>query len=549
MSQPVYSFPGGLHLADHKAESNTSPIESMPLVARYWVPLRQHAGLPAEPVVAVGDLVLKGQLIGARGGRVSAAVHAPTSGQVTAIALHSLAHPSGLTDWCIAIEADGRDAAVAMTPLPWRERPLSELRANLVDMGLAGLGGAVFPSQIKLETGQVEIETLILNAAECEPWITCDDRLMRERAEAVLGGAEVMRHLLGSRELLVGIEDNKPEAISALDQAARKLAAQAKIVVLPTRYPSGGAKQMIQLLTGLEVPTGKLSTDIGIQVFNVATAHALYRAVELGEPMLSRIVTITGHVSRPGNYEVRLGTPIDAVLKQAGGALPGATGHLIGGPLMGFDLDSTQAPVTKAVNCVIVTHDALFPSRPGAMPCTRCGLCAQACPASLQPYEMYINAKAKNLDKAKAYHLADCIECGCCSYVCPSHIPLVDYYRFAKGELAGRERDQQAAELARERHEFHLFRQEREKQEKAERLGKKTSERVDTGSASSEDPEAARKKALLEAAIEKARKAKAEATPANTDNLTPEQQAEITQIEARRAAQAESGKHPVVEKS
>jgi electron transport complex protein RnfC len=245
-------------------------------------------------------------------------------------------------------------------------------------------------------------------------------------------------------------------------------------------------------------------------------------------------MTVTGHVARPGNYEVRLGTPIEEVIQLAGGELPGASGYLIGGPLMGFDLDSLHAPVTKGVNCVIVTHRALFPPRPGAMPCTRCGLCAQACPASLQPFEIYLYAKAKNLDKTRAYHLGDCIECGCCSYVCPSHIPLVDYFRFAKSELANRDRDHQASELARDRHEFHLYRLEREKQEKAERLGKKASERLDAGSVAADDPEAARKKALLEAAIERAKQAKEAAAPANTDTLTPAQQTEIDAIEARR---------------
>jgi electron transport complex protein RnfC len=536
MTQPIYSFPGGLHPADHKAESNTAAIVTMPLSKRYLVPLRQHAGIPAEPVVEAGDRVLKGQMIGARAGRVSAAVHAPTSGRVAAIELHPLAHPSGLDDWCVVIEADGRDEAVEMTPLAWRDAPRWELRDRLAEMGLAGLGGAVFPSHVKLEPGLVEIETLILNGAECEPWITCDDRLMRERAAEVLEGAEIMRHLTGARDLLIGIEDNKPEAAAALAAACAAAGSTARLVVVPTRYPSGGAKQLIQLLTGVEVPSGKLSTDIGIQVFNVATAYALQRAVELGEPLVSRIMTVTGHVARPGNYEVRLGTPIEEVIALAGGALPGASGHLIGGPLMGFDLDSLHAPVTKGVNCVIVTSPALFPPRPAAMPCTRCGNCSLACPASLQPFEMYFQAKAKNLDKAKAYHLSDCIECGCCSFVCPSHIPLVDFFRFAKSELAARDRDKQAAEVARERHEFHAYRLEREKQEKAERLGKKASERLDAGAVAPDDPEAARKKALLEAAIERAKKAKEAAAPANVDNLTAEQRAEIEAIEARRAA-------------
>jgi electron transport complex protein RnfC len=532
MTQPVFSFPGGLHPADHKAESNSAAIVPAPLSARYLVPLRQHAGSPAKALVHAGERVLRGQVVASPEGRISAAVHAPTSGRVIGIERHPVAHPSGLADWCVVIEADGEDQAAAMAPLPWREMAPADLVAALAGMGLVGLGGAVFPSHVKLERGSTPIETLILNGAECEPWITCDDRLMRERAAEVVRGAAIMRHLLGARELLIGIEDNKPEAVAAMRAACAD--SDAKVVVVPTRYPSGGAKQLIQLLTGLEVPSGKISTDIGIQVFNVATAYALQRAVELGEPMISRLVTVTGRVARPGNYEVRLGTPIAELIALAGGELAGATGHLIGGPLMGFDLDSPRAPVTKGVNCVIVTSADLFPTRPGAMPCIRCGQCALACPVSLQPYEMYLYAKAKDLDKARAFHLTDCIECGCCSFVCPSHIPLVDYYRFAKSELAARDREQRAAETARQRHEFHAFRLEREKQEKAERLGKKASERLEAGSVAPDDPEAARKKALLEAAIERAKQAKATVKPANTEQLTPTQQAEVAAIEERR---------------
>ncbi|TCJ18026.1 electron transport complex subunit RsxC [Parasulfuritortus cantonensis] len=533
MTQPIFSFPGGLHPADHKAESNTAAIVPAPLSARYRVPMRQHAGNPAKPLVLPGEHVLKGQAIGCLDGRISATVHAPTSGRVVGVESYPIPHPSGLTDRCVVIESDGRDEAVPASRLDWRNLAPEAVCEELEDMGLVGLGGAVFPSHIKLEPA-AGIETLIINGAECEPWITCDDRLMRERAGEIMAGVEIARHLLGAREVLVGIEDNKPEAIAAMRAACAGTGA--KVVVVPTKYPSGGAKQLIELLTGLEIPAGKLSTDIGIQVFNVATSYALWRAAELGEALVSRVVTVTGHVARPGNYEVRVGTPIEELLQLAGGELPGATGQLVGGPLMGFDLEDTRAPVTKGVNCIIVTSDALFPPRPRAMPCIRCGQCALACPVRLQPYEMYLYAKAKDLDKAKAYNLADCIECGCCSYVCPSHIPLVDYYRFAKSELLARGREQRAAETARERHEFRSFRLEREKQEKAERLGKKAGERLEAGAVAADDPEAARKKALLEAAIERAKKAKEAAPPpANTDHLSAAQQAEVDAIEARRA--------------
>jgi electron transport complex protein RnfC len=534
MNGKVYPIPGGLHPPEHKAESNASPILAAPLSERYVVPLRQHLGQPARPLVQAGDTVLKGQMIGAPEGRVSAAVHAPTSGRVAAVEPRPVAHPSGLPDLCVVIESDGKDAAVEMQPIDWRNMAPSELHTHLTDMGLAGQGGAVFPSHIKLAPTGIPVETLILNGAECEPWITCDDRLMRERANEIMQGAEVMRHALGAKRVMVGIEDNKPEAAQAMRNACEALKLQAEVVVVPTRYPSGGGKQLTQLLTGLETPTGKISTDIGIQVFNVGTAYALQRAVDLGEPMLTRIVTITGRVARPGNIEARLGTPIEELIRLAGGELEDATGHLIGGPMMGFDLDSTTAPLAKAVNCVITKNLELFPPRPLAMPCIRCGQCALACPAQLQPFELYWHAKSKNFDRARAYDLFDCIECGCCSHVCPSHIPLVDYYRFAKAEIAAADRAARASEIARERHEFQLLRQEREKEEKAARLGKKASERIEAGAVAPDDPEAARKKAILEAAIERAKQAKENVKPQNTESLTPDQQRQVDEIEARR---------------
>ncbi|HEX8979919.1 MAG TPA: electron transport complex subunit RsxC [Parasulfuritortus sp.] len=534
MSGRVYPIPGGLHPAEHKIESSAAPILTAPLSERYVVPLRQHIGQPARVLVHAGDTVLKGQMIGTPDGRISAAVHAPTSGRVVAVEPRPVPHPSGLPDLCVVIESDGQDAAVEMRPIAWRDMPPGELHKRLSRMGLAGQGGAVFPSHVKLAPGATPIETLILNGAECEPWITCDDRLMRERAEAVMLGAEIMRHTLGAKRILVGIEDNKPEAAQAMAAACTPY--QAEVVVVPTRYPSGGAKQLTQLLTGLETPSGKLSPDIGIQVFNVATAYALQRAVELGEPMLSRVVTITGHVREPRNIEARLGTPIEELIRLAGGELDHATGQIVGGPMMGFDLQDTASPLIKSVNCIITKSDALFPPHPLPMPCIRCGQCALACPAQLQPFELYWHAKSKNFDRARAYKLFDCIECGCCSHVCPSHIPLVDYYRFAKSEIAAADRAKQAAEIARERHEFQMFRQEREKQEKAERLGKKASERLETGAVAADDPEAARKKAILEAAIERAKQAKENVQPKNTENLAAEQLRQIDEIEARRQA-------------
>jgi electron transport complex protein RnfC len=533
----LHPYHGGIHPAEHKTESTGAPIAFMPLLPRYVVPLSQHIGQPALALVKTGDRVLRGQMIGRPVGTISTAVHAPTSGIVSAVAMHPVAHPSGLSGLCVVIESDGDDRAVDMTGIDWRQLDPVEVRTLVRDLGLAGLGGAVFPSAVKLDRGLSErIPTLILNGSECEPWITCDDRLMRERAADTLRGAAIMRHLLGAETVLIGIEDNKPEAIAAMTQAAHAAGFPAEVVTVPTRYPSGGAKQLTRLLTGLDNPTGKLSTDIGVQVFNVGTAYSLYRAMELGEPMLSRVVTVTGHVARPGNFEARIGTPLRDLLAAAGGELADCTGHIVGGPLMGFDLDDDRAPVVKAVNCIIAKSAELFPPPPPAMPCIRCGQCTLACPADLLPFELYWYARAKDFDKTKRYNLFDCIECGCCSYVCPSHIPLVDYYRFAKSEIRARDLDAKASQVARERHDFRTFRLERDKREKAEKLAQKATTRLDSGAVAADDPEAAKKKAILQAAIERAAKAKAAAAPQNTDNLSPVVQQEIDEIEARRKA-------------
>ena len=543
MSRTLFTFTGGVHPADHKAESNAAPIREMPLLPRYVVPLRQHIGAPARPLVRAGDQVLRGQMIGAAEGYVSTAVHAPTSGTVLAVEPRAVPHPSGLFDLCVAIESDGEDRGVDFEPLDWRNLDPSALRNRIRDLGLAGLGGAVFPSYIKLNPAGQRIHTLILNGAECEPWITCDDRLMRERAADIFKGVEIMARALGVEKILVGIEDNKPEALSAMAAAAP---AGVEVVAVPTLYPSGGGKQLTRLLTGVETPSGGRSTDVGIQVFNVGTAYGLYQAVHLGEPMLSRVVTVTGHVARPGNFDVRIGTPIADLLAAAGGALPGAGDEIVGGPMMGFDLLDRAAPVTKSVNCVIVKDPALFPAKPKALPCIRCGACARACPADLQPFEMFWYSRAKDFGKAQAYNLFDCIECGCCSYVCPSHIPLVDFFRFAKSEIWEREREKSGADRARVRHEFKEFRLEREKKEKAEKFAKAAEKQKEAAAAPAgvpADPEAEKKKAILQAALARAQKAKEGVTPKNTDNLPPAVEKEIAEIDARRE-QRETGDTP-----
>jgi electron transport complex protein RnfC len=548
MSRELFRFKGGVHPPGHKAASNARPVHAAPLPRKLVIPLRQHIGNPAKPVVEVGDRVLRGQLIGAADGYISAAVHASSSGTVTAIGPAVVPHVSGLPDDCITIETDGRDEWIDHAPLDFRAMEPSDLRMRLRDMGIAGLGGAVFPSAVKLDPGAAHVcPTLIINGGECEPWITCDDLLMRTRADEILQGVAVMRHLLGSTEILVGIEDNKPEAIAAMQAAAANVDFAVEVVAVPAIYPGGGAKQLIETLTGKQVPSGKLSTDIGIQVFNVGTAHALARAVHHGEPLISRLVTVTGHVLRPQNFEVRIGTPMHTLITLAGDR-DGTTGVLMGGPMMGVPMPNLEVPVVKATNCILVKSAELFPPLPKALPCIRCTRCAEVCPAELQPQELFRFARAGDFGRAQEYHLFDCIECGCCSYVCPSHIPLVDFYRYAKSEIWAREKEKRASDLARERHEFRQFRLEREKKEKAEKLAAKAQAKraeIAADPSASGAPDAETKKALIAAALARAQAKKTEAAPKNVDQLTPDQQREIGEIEARRAKIHELARQPL----
>ncbi len=545
----LFRFHGGVHPPEHKLESSTLPSERAPLPRLLVLPLQQHIGAKAKALVQAGDRVLKGQVLARAEGNLSAAIHAPTSGTVQSIGPAAVPHPSGMEDLCITLVPDGADEWIDHAPIDYRALAKEELLANLRDGGIVGLGGATFPTHVKFAAGPVQ--TLVINGAECEPWITTDDRLMRERAAEIVQGIEILRYLVNPAETVVGIEDNKPEAIAAMQQACAN--AGIEVAVVPTLYPTGGEKQLIRILTGKEVPTGGRPFNIGVACSNVATAYAVHRLVHHGEPMLSRLVTVTGAVNKPQNFEVLLGTPIEDVVACAGGALPGADGYILGGPMMGLHVADSALPVVKGTNCIIVKSAQLFPAQPPALPCIRCTRCAQACPADLQPQELYWFSQSKNFGKAQEYNLFDCIECGACAYVCPSHIPLVQYYRFAKGEIWAREKEKNAADAARVRHEFRLERMERDKREKAEKLAQKEqAARAATQAAASADapapaqPQPAQAdaaQALIAAAAERARQQAAQVTPKNTENLTPQQQGEISEIEARRAQLREMAHH------
>lgn len=467
----VWQLPGGIHPEEHKSESNQRAIEAMPVPACLWLPLSMHIGAPALPTVKVGQSVSKGQLIAQAQPGISANVHAPTSGRIVAIEEHDFPHESALPQLAIQIEPDGQDAWGHKTPWQdWREQDRNAVLQRIRDGGITGLGGASFPTDVKYRNTHTPIHTLLINAAECEPYITADDRLMRERAEDILKGAEICQWLLQADTLLIGIEDNKPEAIAALEQAANALQLKVSIAVVPTKYPSGGEKQLIQLTTGQEVPHGGLPSDLGIVCQNVGTLWQVYRTVVHDEPLISRITTVTGaSAGRPGNYEVLLGTRIQDLLDYAEVNASKADRIIMGGPMMGFALPSLNAPVVKSTNCLLAPTRKELPAPMLDNPCIRCGLCEQACPVDLLPQQMLWASKNRALDAAELHSIGDCIECGACAYVCPSHIPLVHYFKYAKGEIKQEAEDYAKSERARLRFEARQARLEREQLEKEQR--------------------------------------------------------------------------------
>lgn len=563
MLMNLFKFKGGVKPPTNKTQSVGLPIAQAPLPSRLIVPLHQSIGGTPRPVVQAGDKVLKGQLIGEADGWISAAVHAPTSGTVREVAMHVQPHPSGLDALCVVIEPDGRDEWIDRQPLDYSALTPEEVRERLQQAGVVGLGGAVFPTHGKLTASKtVPMDELVINGAECEPFITCDDLLMRERAEEVVRGVGIFRDLLQPKKVLIGIEDNKPEAAAAMRAAVQAVGETFEVIQVPTLYPAGGAKQLIRVLTGKEVPASKRSTDLGVQCFNVATAYTAWRAIAHGEPVVSRLVTLSGNVQEPRNYEVLIGTPMGELLQLAQ-PQPDTDGIIMGGPMMGFLVPDANVPVVKATNCLIAHSAQLFPPKAPEMPCIRCGSCAQACPHELQPFEMYWFSRAKNFGKTQEYHIFDCIECGCCSFVCPSRIPLVQYFRFAKSEIWAREREKKAADTAKERFEFKQLREEREKAEKAEKLAKaaaaqaakKAAEAAAAAAAENAPPADApapttepavptapvdagvdAKRATIEAAMARAKAQRAAAQPRNTELRDAAIQQEVAEIEARRAA-------------
>jgi electron transport complex protein RnfC len=442
-------FRGGVHPESNKHSTTNREIEPLPLPARLYLPVQQHIGAPAEPIVKAGDHVLKGQLLAHSEGAVSAPVHASTSGTVVAVEPFTASHASGLPVRTIILEPDGREI--------WEERayggdplamPPEEIAVRVGAAGIVGMGGAAFPAAVKLNLGSRQsVHTLVINGGECEPYLTCDDRLMQERPREIIDGVRIMLRALGADTARIAIEDNKPYAVAAMTAAAAAYP-NVHVTAVPSLYPMGSEKQMIQALTGQEVPAGKLSADIGIVVHNVATAHAVHRALRREQPLISRIVTVGGGaVATPRNLEVPLGTLVSDLLDACG--LKDTPARLLaGGPMMGMVLPHARVPVVKGTNGIIALTREEVSAR-AERPCIRCGRCVNACPCGLLPLEMAARARHGDINGAADYGLTDCISCGSCSYVCPANIPLVQYFNFAKGSLATQREEKRRADETR----------------------------------------------------------------------------------------------------
>ncbi|MBT7375858.1 MAG: electron transport complex subunit RsxC [Porticoccaceae bacterium] len=468
--------PGGVHPPENKHQSLTMPIGTLPLPEKLIIPLSQHIGVPANPCVQIGETVLKGQKIAEASGPLSVPMHAPTSGTVSAIEHRPIAHSSGMLSPCIEITPDGREQWIEHRGIDdFQHASSSALLKTISEAGIAGMGGAGFPTAVKLNAGhQRPINTLIVNATECEPYITADDSAIRERAQEIVQGISILSHILSNPStILIGIEDNKPEAIAALKPHVEDTGIQ--VVSFPTKYPSGGEKQLVYILTGQEIPSGKLPADIGMLCVNIGTTFAIKRAVVDGEPLISRVTTMTGDacgINR--NYETLIGTPVSHMLANSAFDEKACSRLVMGGPMMGFSLTSAEVPIVKTTNCILAPSFQEIPEDEPAQACIRCGMCAEACPVSLLPQQLFWYSQAKDYERLEAHNLFDCIECGACSYVCPSNIPLVQHYRHSKGEIQKARAEKIKSDHARERFEFH---QQRIEQAEKDKEAKRTARR------------------------------------------------------------------------
>ncbi len=520
-----YNFHGGIHPPEQKTLTSTKPIRSLPLPKKLILPLQQHIGSGGRLLVTIGDTVLKGQPLTAHDNPMAVPVHAPTSGIISTIQPSVIAHPSGLSELCIFIDVDGKDT--------WIEREIcddfiqlsrQEILTKITRAGIAGMGGAGFPTHIKVNN-QSAIDFLIINAAECEPYITADELLMCEYSEAIVDGIKILDHLLTPSYILIGIEDNKPKAIKALQKATQSID-KVRVCVLPTKYPTGGEKQLIKILTGKEVTTGKLPIDQKIVVQNIATCFAISQAVLNDTPLLQRVVTVTGQaIETPQNVWALLGTPVKYLLEQCGfkKSIHKTPPVIMGGPMMGFSLSTDLVPIVKTSNCILAPSQKEMPNAfsetHNEVECIRCGQCAEVCPSRLLPQELQWSAKAKDYQQLDKLNLSDCIDCGACAYVCPSQIPLVQYYRVAKSEIRQQQLLDSKAEKAKKRFEARRLRLEKEKIAREQKHKKAAAARK--AAMNKTTPEATQAKSAVAAALARVKAKKSGTKPTVQTSTKP----------------------------
>jgi len=473
----LFKIRGGVHPEGRKRLSADKQIEILPIPDLLHIPFRQHVGEPAEPVVKRGDRVLKGQLIAKAKGPVSAPIHAPTSGRVLAVGAFTAPHPSGLPARTIHILTDGRDEwGERMPSLDPETASPAELSQRVADAGIVGMGGAAFPSAVKLNLGErYNLQTLVINGAECEPYLTCDDRLMREFPERAVDGCRIMAKALRVKRVIVAIETNKPEAIDTLTKAAAEYP-EITIVGVPTRYPMGSEKHLVQTLTGKETPSGKLTADIGVVVHNVATACAVHDAVRKGKPLVSRVVTVSGGaIAEPRNIRVPIGVSIESVIDYCGGTKEKPARLMMGGPMMGQPVVDARSPMVKGCNGILaLTLEETRQRAPSA--CIRCASCVQVCPCGLVPLEMAARIKHEDVDGAVAIGLTECLSCGSCNYVCPAHLPLVQYFNYGKGRVKAIAAEKRKQEETKRLAEARIIRLEEQMRAKKALLAKRKAE-------------------------------------------------------------------------
>ncbi|MBB1317062.1 electron transport complex subunit RsxC [Shewanella sp. SR43-4] len=532
----LWRSPGGIHPPELKTLSNQSVISSLPLPSRFVVPV-PLVGQLATMSVKVGDHVLKGQALTEGAGFTYLPVHAPTSGVVVAIEQHNSNHASTLPVLSCIIEADGQDTWCELIPNQLEQLSRPAILDKIKQAGIAGMGGAAFPSHVKLNPAS-EIDLVIINGVECEPYISADDRLMRDYSDEILTGINIIHHLLNPQRIVIAIEDNKPEAAKAMQAAITRSTLPNDIIrvtVIPTKYPSGGEKQLIQIITGKEVPSGAIPAQLGIVMHNVGTAYAIQEAVLQGKPLIERVVTFTGErVGKPGNYWLRIGTTVADALNQVNFAPDNGQKVIVGGPMMGYALADLDVPILKGTNCLLTPSQAEIAPDADEKACIRCGECAVACPALLLPQQLFWHAKAEEYDKAASFNLKDCIECGCCSYVCPSDIPLVEYYRVAKSALKNTAEEKLQAERAKQRFEVRLQRLEDEKTAREEKSKQAAAKRQANMKSSDKDAVAA---AMARIAAKKAQTADATKDSVTTHtNITDAPSVAVDSPDAKKTA-------------